>query len=231
MKDYYLLISILTLLLTLDTARSLSMVPTHCKYGTDPLCGECLTGRCGICWESYSDYQGVCRKPETSIENCQRYLEKDTCLKCKDYYHLDIEGQCVPNSIDKCREQIDNKCAKCNGVRVTDSGTCDSSEKCNDNCLSCMLLDSKEKCIECGPGYTLTSYESSDKNSKYYYTSCDKQNSWSNSCEMYIMSTCLRCQFGAYIKTPFEKGSNCAFSAILNTSHYLFLCVLFLISK
>ncbi len=115
-----------------------------CSISTGKICQDCEEGY----YYGYNDYK--CSK----IENCIQSEDENTCLKCKDYYCLDVkDGKCVKNKkILKEENKFYFRCLKTNkegtsceeceqGLLLNENGVCvnikDCLEEKNNICLKC----------------------------------------------------------------------------------------------
>ena len=91
----------------------------------------------------YTEDNGISYyKCDQIIENCQKCINKNNCIKCKNGYYLigDEKNKCYEeNKIDKKKYYID------------DDGT--TLNLCNKSILFCKECESKEECINCMENY------------------------------------------------------------------------------
>ena len=120
---------------------------------------------CLECVQSYFRYSlAECRRVH-QIEHCSLYdgtAFSSRCVECDTEYYIDeTSNTCVIRThapIENCQEysKDEDSCASCgSGFKVsTDGRTCETHI---DNCASTTMQNSELTCLECEPGYILSS--------------------------------------------------------------------------
>ncbi len=120
----------------------------------DKWCESCSGSKCLACHDSYSDSAGVCKEPDTKIDNCEHYTNATTCAACDEGYDL-ASNKCVKIDIANCiaLNPIDKtQCIACDNGKQVASGKCDGDKACStENCKYCVL----DICGMCKSGYSL----------------------------------------------------------------------------
>ena len=136
------------------------------KCYEDKLCGDCDQNECKVCYNSYVQDDGTCKKPSDEIDNCLEYKDKDTCVKCKHGLKptkddSDESNSCEEISVENCDVLASDteKCEICSkGILVSADGKCVKNNKCRKkNCDYCTLNGTIETCERCVTGYAINS--------------------------------------------------------------------------
>ena len=160
-KSVKLFVSLITISLFSFSFSADATTPTNgtCTEGNDYLCGDCSgsANKCQLCFGSYFGDTN-CTIPETTIENCDSYSDKETCKVCKSGFNLD-GNLCTAIEIENCEVLMSNdntKCESCKGVILKDDKTCDAETKCTImHCTDCYLSNDVETCKGCEAGYLI----------------------------------------------------------------------------
>ena len=184
-----------------------------CSEGLDKNCGQCVLGKCTMCWDMYADTDGICQKPTTTIENCETYLTATTCKSCKLGYKLSTDTTCVKNTNENCLVEVADKCTICDGYSISTTGKCET--KCPDNCRVCIVSGDSSICSTCIPGHYITT-SLTDLFGGNVGT-CKKADGDLGNC-VSLANKCVNCFTGGYVKSKSGEDMRCEggkFSMIL----------------
>ena len=132
----------------------------------------------------------MCR---TCPSGCNKCTDSSTCTECRPGT-LENSGLCYACG-ESCLECTDaSTCTKCLRGYVNNGGSCQKS--CADGCANCDESDPLV-CLDCKPGYSLTSTNTCNKCSRKCSGSCDPENITAcTSCSVgyqLIQDDCVKC--------------------------------------
>ena len=191
-----------------------------CKDGKDEYCGKCESDKCTTCYKSYSDENGQCKEPTTTIENCLIYSSATACLSCDLGYSGD---NCTAISISNCGMLSlteSSKCAFCNGVQEAETNETCSGDACTiENCYTCSGTGEAQTCSSCSAGYELSSDKKSCAALSGDYVGCTTN------------SSCSQCRLGYYVSSASTESTiKCTESTRYKSSSILGSLILGLIA-
>ena len=175
----------------------------------DKMCEQCEGSKCSSCHDSYPDANGVCKEPDTKVENCEHYSSATACADCGKGYYLK-DNKCMKIDIDKClavNTTDTTKCIACDNGKKPNAGKCDGDTACSaENCSIC----TSDFCVECKDGYVLS-------------TSLKCEKSDLEGCLLLgtDTATCTVCEHGYY-----DSGTVCKKNASILSAIVLFVSAL-----
>ncbi len=121
----------------------------------DEYCTKCDGTKCETCIDSYPNADGICTAPETTIDHCMGYSDKETCDRC--YFGYDFNNttkKCEEVDIDDCVYEENNKCIVCEEKVPDADGKC-TKDATIDNCEYLGDILDVETCFRCDEGYAV----------------------------------------------------------------------------